>query len=97
MLQTKERDRKMTGRELINYILNNGLEDEDVFKNGNVVGLKTVADVAEECNVGKPTVYVWARLNMIPSVSIGNELFIQANYTSPIESAKKERCNNEKH
>lgn len=84
----------MTGRELINYILEHGLEDKEMFKDGKIVGLKTLADVAEECGVGKATVHVWSRLNMIPSIIIGSELYIPANYKSPLETEDEtNKCN----
>lgn len=70
----------MTGRDLILYILENGLEDEDVFKDGKFIGLKTPVEVAEECEVGVSTVLAWAKLNMISRVDIGGAIFIPANY-----------------
>ena len=38
----------MTGRELILYILENGLENEPVIKNGTFVGFMTVTQAAEK-------------------------------------------------
>lgn len=48
----------MTGRDLIVYILSNGLEDEPVFKNGKFIGYLTDAEAAAKLNVGVAT--VWA-------------------------------------
>lgn len=74
----------MTGRELILYILQNNLENEDVFRDDRFMLLKTLGEVAEECGVGKETVHTWAKLNMIPSAFIGETLYIPANYISPL-------------
>lgn len=74
----------MTGRELILYILENELEDEDILKDGKFVGLKTLADVAEECGVGTSTVQAWAKLGMLPSTTLNGVMFIPANYISPM-------------
>lgn len=75
----------MTGRELIIYILENGLEDEPLFKNGTFLGYKTVAKFAEENGVGVETIKAMILLNQIPGVvMIGDEFLI------PV-SAKVER------
>ena len=41
----------MTGRDLIIYILENGLEDEPVFKDGKFIGFITTGEAAVQCNV----------------------------------------------
>lgn len=84
----------MTGRELILYILQNNLENEDVFQDGKFIALKSLGEVAEECGVGKETVHAWAKLNMIPSVFIGKTLYITANYVSPLEGINDRKNKN---
>ena len=49
----------MTGRDLILYILSNGLENEPVFKNGKFIGFITDAEAAEKLDVGVATVWAW--------------------------------------
>lgn len=84
----------MTGRELILYILQNNLENEDVFRDDRFMLLKTLGEVAEECGVGKETVHTWAKLNMIPSVFIGETLYIPANYISPLRNTNDTKNKN---
>lgn len=69
----------MTGRDLIIYILSNGLEDEPVFKDGKVLGFMTEVEAALKFNVGIATIGVWCDCNMIDHVLIGKELYIPVN------------------
>lgn len=55
----------MTGRDLILYILRNGLEDEPVFQNGKFIGFITVGEAAEKLNVGIPTVEALGNLKYL--------------------------------
>ena len=66
----------MTGRELIIYILENGLEDEPVVKDGKLIGFMSVADVAVAMEVSYPTVLVWANQGMLDSVHFDNKINI---------------------
>lgn len=74
----------MTGRDLILYILANGLENEPVFKNGNFIGFVTAADVAKKLDVGFATIHTWIHQGRIDSVSVKEGIYIPANYVSPI-------------
>lgn len=74
----------MTGRELILYILSNGLEDEPVVQNGKFVGFITAGEVAARLNVGLPTVYVWISQKKLDGVLIGDTMYIPANFKSPM-------------
>jgi len=76
----------VTGRELILYILANGLEDEPVFKNGNFIGFVTPADVAKKTNVGFATVHAWMHQGRLDSISVKEGIYIPANYVSPLIS-----------
>lgn len=69
----------MTGKELVIYILANGLEDEPVFKDGKFIGFITLGEAAVKYNVGVATVRVWVNQNRLPAVKIGAEIFIPAN------------------
>lgn len=66
----------MTGRDLIIYILENGLEDEPVVKDGKLIGFMRVADVAVAMEVSYPTVLVWVNQGMLDSVHFDNKINI---------------------
>ena len=73
----------MTGRDLILYILQNGLENEPVFKNGRFIGFVTPTDVAIESNVGIATVHAWIQQGRLPSTAVLEGIYIPANYVAP--------------
>ena len=73
----------MTGRELIMYILENGLENEDVFKGGRPAGFMTLQEAAVKFGVGASTVNAWISLDKLDYVSIGGMLYIPGNAKSP--------------
>ena len=84
----------MTGRELIVYILENKLEDEPVFKDGKFIGFITAIEAAEKMGVGTPTVYtLLARKQLDGIVVTGNNIFIPANFESPLNKNTGERSN----
>lgn len=66
----------MTGRDLILYILRNGLEDEPVAQNGKLIGFLTLEDAAIKFDVGTATISAWIELGMMEGVRIGDTLFI---------------------
>lgn len=76
----------MTGRDLIIYILTNHLEDEPVFKDGAILGFISVEETAAKLDVGAATIYAWIQLGKLPSVVIGNTIYIPANFDSPFEN-----------
>ncbi len=75
----------MTGRDLIIYILENGLEDKPVFEDGRLLGFMTAMETAVKFDVGLATVYIWASMDVLPSVRIGEDLYIYANAQKPNE------------
>lgn len=75
----------MTGRDLIIYILENGLEDEEMFKNGKIVGLMSDTEAAVKFGVGVQTVRAWITLGYLDSVLIGCVNYIPANSKNPSE------------
>lgn len=80
----------MTGRDLIIYILENGLEDEPVVKDGKLIGFMSVADVAVAMEVSYPTVLVWVNQGMLDSVHFDNKINIPiSSFQSLLD--KKER------
>lgn len=69
----------MTGRELIIYILKNGLEDEQVFKNGRFLGFLTAEEFASKWDVGVETVRLWVDLEYVDGILVYDELYIPCN------------------
>lgn len=66
----------MTGRELILYILANGLEDEPVFSDGKFIGFVTISEAASELGVGVATVSVWISQKRLNGVIVGENIYI---------------------
>ena len=55
----------MTGRDLIIYILENRLENEQVFKDGKLLGFITVDEAALKFGVGPETIRLWCMLGVL--------------------------------
>lgn len=85
----------ITGRDLIIYILQNGLENEAVFENGRLLGFMNVAEAAIKFGVGGSTIDTWIKMGLLDSIRIGNLTFIPANATNPKERINDERNNND--
>ena len=68
----------MTGKDLIIYILQNGLEDEPVFKNGKFIGFLTVDEAALKFHVGPDTIKAWYQLKVLKGVKVGDVIYIFA-------------------
>lgn len=67
----------MTGRELIIYILQNGLEDEEIVKDGKILGFTTIDEVAIRTRFGRATIKAWIEEGLIDGViHIGEEMLI---------------------
>jgi excisionase family DNA binding protein len=71
----------MTGREFILYILENGLEDEPIFKDGKFIGFLTIGEVAAQMDVGIATVATWIAQGRLEYVRIGGMIYIPGNYS----------------
>lgn len=69
----------MTGRELIVYILENGLENEPVFNNGKFIGFVTAETAAVKKQVGVATIQAWMKLGIIDGVEVKPGIYIPAN------------------
>ena len=76
----------MTGRDLILYILANGLEDEPVFEDGKFIGFVTIGEAAEKLGVGIATVSVWISQKRLEGAVVGDTIYIPA---TSLESFKK--------
>lgn len=70
----------MTGRDLIIYIMTNGLEDEPVFKDGKLLGFLTVEEVAAKMSVGVATVNAWLLQQRLCHIRIENQIYIPADF-----------------
>lgn len=75
----------MTGRELIIYILQNGLEDKPLFENGTFLGYMTAKEAAIKFGVGPETVCVWIAQGKLDGLRINDEVCIPANSKNPME------------
>lgn len=69
----------MTGRDLIIYILENNLENEQVFEDGRLMGFMTVPEAAFKFGVGMATIEVLFKLKAIPGFKIDETIYIPAN------------------
>ena len=79
----------MTGRDLIVYILENGLENEPVFKSGQFIGFMSVEKAAEKFGVGTGTIHAWLYQGKLTGVLVGNQIYIPADSLSPIIKGEK--------
>ena len=75
----------MTGRDLILYILENGLENEPVYKHGKFIGFITANEAAAKTNVGLATIYAWLHQGKLDGILVNEGLYIPANFKSPIK------------
>ena len=66
----------MTGRDLIIYILENHLEDEELFKDGKIPGLLTYEEAAVKFGVGVETIKLWLVLGYLKSFEIYGRFYI---------------------
>lgn len=74
----------MTGKELILYILNNDLENENMFDdNGIFIGLIDIEETAAKFDVGVYTIKTWEYMGWIKGVTIGDKLYFPVNITDP--------------
>lgn len=69
----------MTGRELIVYILENGLEDEPVFNDGKFIGFITAEQAAVKKHVGVATIEAWIDLRIVDGIDVKAGTYIPAN------------------
>ena len=83
----------MTGRDLIIYILQNGLEDDEIIKDGSILGLMSCVEAAIKFDVSDVTVKTWVKIGMLQGYKIGNEIYIPANATNPKERIQNETIN----
>lgn len=83
----------MTGRDLMIYILANGLEDEPLFKNGRLLGFLTESEAAAKFGVGRATIQIWIEREQLDAVKLGGMWYIPQNATNPLERNNDEENN----
>ncbi len=66
----------MKGRDLIIYILENHLEDEDVLSDLKKLGLYSVREVAALNNVSEATVKAWCSFGRYNYTTIDDRMYI---------------------
>lgn len=69
----------MTGRELIIYILENGLENEQVFDDGRLLGFMNIQEAALKFNVGIACIEYWFNAGVLDGFKIGENVYIPIN------------------
>lgn len=79
----------MTGRDLIIYILQNDLEDEDVVKDGHIIGFMNEYETAAKMDVGVETVRVWYQYGILNGFKIGDSVFFPVDIISPQSKSKE--------
>lgn len=83
----------MTGRDLIIYILKNGLENEPIYENGKILGFMNEKEASVKFHVSSATIRAWVELGMLDGVIIGTTIYIPANANDPIiDKFKTENC-----
>lgn len=75
----------MTGRELIIYILQNNLEDKDVFENNIFVGFMNEEEAAVKFKVGLATIKTWYELGLLKGIKIRNATIFEKTTENPIK------------
>ena len=66
----------MTGRDLIVYILENHLENEELFNDGNFLGFLTIDEAAVKLGIGTAAVIALFELGKLPGVKFGEIIYI---------------------
>lgn len=78
----------MTGKELIIYILQNDLENEEVFKDGVLVGFMDEHEAAINYGVGVETVKLWYKRGLLNGTEIGNRIYFTKYADDPRKAVK---------
>ena len=73
----------MTGRDLIIYILEHNLENEEILKDGKFIWLMTEKEAAAKFSVGVGTIQLWHAMGLLKGVTIADKVFIFKDATDP--------------
>jgi hypothetical protein len=74
---------RMTGKEMILYILHNNLEDTVVLKDGIFIGFMTEEEAAVKFGVGVATIRAWYACKMLEGMEIGGSLYFCKDVADP--------------
>lgn len=78
----------MKGRDLIIYILKNGLENEEIFEDG-FLGFPTAEEVAVQLGVGLATIQVLAQINKLDAIVFDGVTYILPGSLNQLEESKE--------
>lgn len=78
----------MTGRELIIYILENKLENKEVFDHGVLLGFISEDEAAIKFGVGTATIRVWVAKGYLQGIRLNDAVYIPANSENVIDRIK---------
>lgn len=78
----------MTGRDLIIYILKNGLENEEIVIGGSIAFLMNADEAAAKFEVETETIKIWHELDMLPGIKIGDSLYFLKDAADPRKDMK---------
>lgn len=73
----------MTGRDLIIYILQHNLEDQEVVKDGVFIGFMSEDEAAVKFGVATSTIRTWYVIDKLKGVKIGDSLFFLRDVADP--------------
>ena len=73
----------MTGRELIVYILQNNLEDEEIELDSGFFGFLTETEAAVKFKVGMVTMRAWCMMDLIDCIKVGDDYYIRPDALPP--------------
>lgn len=66
----------MTGRDLIIYILSNNLENEEIFKDGKLLGCMSVQDAAVALGTGTATIEALIKYGHLKTFKLYDNVYI---------------------
>lgn len=72
-----------TCKDLVIYIIENGLLDEPIIENGKLPGFMTILEAAAKFEVGESTIRSWIQMGVLDSIKIENTIYIPAWTTNP--------------
>ena len=76
----------MTGRDLIIYIMENRLEDTELFSDGILPLFITAEEAAVKWHCGTATIKAMINLNQVKGSKIGENYYVLANEPDPFKN-----------
>ena len=78
----------MTGKDLIIFILQNNLENVELFDNGKFIAFMTEEEAAAKFDVGVATIRVWYAIGALSGITIGDTVFFRKDAEDPRKEIK---------